>query len=120
MTEATQLRDVISANDIETHLFAEFCKEHLCEDAVIFLLEASRFSLLFDPGDMLREGQRIYALYLDEKSEGRIVVSASESKRIDSVLKAADTGEKGTPASVTAISPQLFEKLTEDACSEQS
>ena len=48
---------------------------------MIFLLEAAMFSLLFDPSDLLVQGQRIFDTYLNPKSEGRIVVSAAKVRR---------------------------------------
>lgn len=63
---------VISANDLEIHLFAEFCRNHMCEESATFLLEVNMFSLLFDPIDLENQAARIFRLYLDPTSEGRI------------------------------------------------
>ena len=41
LTESTTLKEVLKAHDLEVHLFAEYCKEHLCEDQVICLLETN-------------------------------------------------------------------------------
>ena len=71
LTEATTLKEVLKANDLEIHLFAEYCREHMCEDSVIFLLECQTYSLLFDPSDLLAQGKRIYETYIDGGSEGR-------------------------------------------------
>ena len=54
--------NVLKSADLEIHLFAEYCREHFCEDAVIFLLETALFSLLFSllpsnerPGDLIQK-----------------------------------------------------------------
>ena len=51
-----------------------------------------------NPGDA--QAQRIYENYLDDKSEGRIVVSSANQQQVQSVIKAVESGEKGTPASL--------------------
>ena len=47
ITESTTLKDVLKQQDFEIHLFAEYCREFLCEDQVIFLLEVNDYRLLF-------------------------------------------------------------------------
>lgn len=76
---------------IEIHLFAEYCREHLCEDSIIFLLEAKSFQLLFDPRDRLAEARRIFETFLDMGSESRIAASNSvvaECKTVCRVVSA--------------------------------
>lgn len=114
LTQQTTLKDIISANDLEVHLFAEYCREHLCEDCVIFLLEVQMFTLLFDPADLRTQARRVFQAYLDEKSEGRIVASATEMRRVEALLAAVESGELGTPVSVTGITPQLYDKLADE------
>lgn len=84
------LAQILKANDLEIHLFAEYCREHLCEDSIIFLLETALYSLLFDEADLLQQGKRIYDTYLDPTSEGRIVVSDSIFAEISKQVKAAE------------------------------
>lgn len=87
----TTLVEVLKASDLEIHLFAEYCREHMCEEAVTFLLEVNMYSLLFDPLDLETQAQRIFNLYLDNKSEGRIAgVSDRVLNQIKSTLEAAN------------------------------
>ena len=70
---------------------AEYCREHLCEDSIIFLLEAKSFQLLFDPRDRLAEARRIFETFLDMGSESRIAASNSvvaECKTVCRVVSA--------------------------------
>jgi hypothetical protein len=99
---------VLKANDLEIHLFAEYCREHLCEDAVIFLLETAMFGLLFDPSDLLTQGKRIYDTYLDPSSEERIVVAASTYKSVKELIDAAS--KPGQPG----LTPKLFDKVVDE------
>ena len=116
LTEKTTLKEILAANDLEIHLFAEYCREHMCEDSVIFLLETNLFSLLFDPSDLLAQGKRIYETYIDGGSEGRIAVSNHQERLIKATLDAAEKGSagggaQGTPAATSGaggVTPSLF------------
>jgi len=89
ITADTTLAQIIKANDLEVHLFAEYCREHMCEESVTFLLECGMFALLFDPVDLETQAKRIYDLYLDEKSEGRI--SGISDHFINNIKKTLET-----------------------------
>jgi len=113
LTEKTTLKEVLLANDLEVHLFAEYCREWLCEDAVIFLLETNMHSLLFDPQDLYSSSERIYNVYLSPTSEGRIVVSNAEEKKIKDLLEEAkkEVAAKKTPSN---IKPNIFQKVADE------
>jgi len=110
MSKDTRLEDVIAANDLEIHLFAEYCREHLCEDMVIFLLETQMYALLFDASDLLMTGRRIYDTYLDPASESRIVVSDKAQQAIANALTSAGQPKPGM-AGAPPVKPDLFEKV---------
>lgn len=125
ITEKTTLREIIAANDLEIHLFAEFCRAQLCEESVTFLLEAGMFSLLFDPLDLENQAARIFKLYLDPTSEERISgASDKELFRIQGLLQKAGVLEKlvieggkehrestRRDSLQTSITPQLFDTV---------
>lgn len=60
------LKEVLG-DEKEVLLFSEYCRLHMCEEQVLFWLETSDHKLLFDPTDMLQQGQRLYDLYIDSK-----------------------------------------------------
>jgi len=113
LTEKTTLKDILAANDLEVHLFAEYCREWLCEDAVIFLLETNMHSLLFDPNDLYSSADRLYNVYLSPTSEGRIVVSNAEEKKIKDLLEEAKK-EVAAKKSPSNIKPNLFQKVADE------
>jgi hypothetical protein len=87
-------------------------------------LSPLRFSLLFDPLDLEQQAQRIFKLYIDEESEGRIAgISGATTKDLKMVLEAAEVlnmkkinkKEQGRAArrssEATGVTPQLFDKV---------
>ena len=67
----------------------------MCEESVTFLLECGMYALLFDPLDLETQARRIYELYIDDASEGRISgISAVISDKIKSVLEKANVLQK--------------------------
>lgn len=76
------------------------------------------FSLLFDPRDLESQAQRIYNLYLDDKSEGRIAgISDVHIKEIRDTLERAAVlnlnakelrSTKRRPSNDVGISPTMF------------
>jgi len=93
LTADTNLSDVLAQDGIEIHLFAEYCREHLCEDSIIFLLEAKSFQLLFDPRDRLAEARRIFETFLDMGSESRIAASNSVVAECKTAIEEAEKDE---------------------------
>jgi len=86
LTSDSTLKDVLS-DEKEVLLFSEYCKIHYCEEQVLFWLETNDHKLLFDPRDMLAQGQRLYDVYIDEaKSESRINISHKADKDIQAKL----------------------------------
>ena len=124
LTTKTTLAEVLKANDLEIHLFAEYCREHMCEESVTFLLECGMYALLFDPLDLETQARRIYELYIDDASEGRISgISAVISDKIKSVLEKANVLQKSDvkerkstrrESTTTGIDSSLFQKAAEE------
>ena len=134
LTTKTTLAEVLKANDLEIHLFAEYCREHMCEESVTFLLECGMYALLFDPLDLETQARRIYELYIDDASEGRISgISAVISDKIKSVLERANVLQKSDvkerkstrrESTTTGIDSSLFQKAAEEvmqvSCKQQA
>ena len=84
--EDTKLKDILG-DETAVLLFSEYCKIHHCEEQVLFWLEAHDHKLMFDPQDMIEQGERLYELYLDPtKSETLINISERAAKEIRSKL----------------------------------
>lgn len=85
-TENATLKSVLG-DEKQVLLFSEYCKMHLCEEQILFWLEAKDHKLLFDPNDMLQFGQRLYLTYIDMKTaEARINVSDVAAKDVEAKL----------------------------------
>ena len=98
--EDTQLKDMLG-DEKAVLLFSEYCKIHHCEEQVLFWLEAHDHKLLFDPQDMVQQGERLYELYLDPaKSESLINISERATKDIRSKL---DSGKVDRELLATAM-----------------
>ena len=74
LTEATDLKDVLG-DEKEVTLFSEYCRSHFCEEQVLFWLEARDYKLLFDPSDMLSQGEMIFDVYVKASAELRVNIS---------------------------------------------
>jgi len=111
LTADSSLKDILTQDGLEIHLFAEYCREHLCEDSIIFLLEAKSFSLLFDPRDRLAEARRIFETFLDQGSESRIAASNNILADVKSAIEAAEKDENN------ALTADMFSKMCEEVTS---
>lgn len=100
LREDTKLKDMLG-DEKAVLLFSEYCKIHHCEEQVLFWLEAHDHKLMFDPQDMIQQGERLYELYLDPtKSETLINISERAAKEIRSKL---DLGKADRELFATAM-----------------
>ena len=99
-------------NPAATRSFMRFAKEQMCEEALLFWLEANDYALLFQPMDQQTRGQAIYDSYLGSKAKTKVNVSdriiadvctALESKQLNSALFVAAQKEI-----ITYIEQDLF------------
>ena len=123
LTTKTTLAEVLKANDLEIHLFAEYCREHMCEESVTFLLECGMYALLFDPLDLETQARRIYELYIDDASEVGLAEFGGIGDKIKSVLEKANVLQKSDvkerkstrrESTTTGIDSSLFQKAAEE------
>lgn len=85
LTEATDLKDVLG-DEKEVTLFSEYCRSHFCEEQVLFWLEARDYKLLFDPSDMLSQGEMIFDVYVKASAELRVNISDMAAKAVEEKL----------------------------------
>ena len=92
LTAETNLKDVLG-DEKEVTLFSEYCKSHFCEEQVLFWLEARDHKLLFDPYDVLSQGQLIFDAYMNAAAELRVNISDTAMRAVQAKLnaKAVDT-----------------------------
>ena len=108
LNEDATLKEVLS-DERAVLFFSEYCKLHLCEEQVLFWLEAKDHKLMFDPTDMLVQGQRLYDLYIDEKkSEMRINISDKAAKDIKAKLESGRVDRELFNAASLEVPPNAF------------
>ena len=96
----------------------------MCEESVTFLLEAGMYALLFDPLDLENQAARIFKLYLDPESEGRIsgcsdfelyrIQKILEQAKVLEIKKSKDRGSVRRDSDTTQITSLLFQVVARE------
>lgn len=85
---AENLSQVLSGtNPPATRSFTRFCRHELCEEALLFWIEANDYSLLFTPMDQLSRAQSIFDTYMSPKAKYKVNVADSKCKAIAEAIQ---------------------------------
>jgi len=97
---AESIKQVLSGtNPPATRSFTRFTREQLCEEALLFWIEANDFALLFQPLDQQTRAQAIYDTYMGPKAKFKVSVS---DRIAQSVAEALEKKEVTNAIFVTA------------------
>ena len=84
---AENLSQVLSGtNPPATRSFTRFCRHELCEEALLFWIEANDYALLFQKMDQLSRAQSIYDTYMSPMAKYKVNVADSSCKGIKAAI----------------------------------
>jgi len=70
-----------------TRSFSRFAREALCEEALLFWVEANDYALLFQPSDMLSRAAAIYETYMSPDAKYKVNLSDKIIESVDAAIK---------------------------------
>ena len=84
---AESIKQVLSGtNPPATRSFTRFTRDQLCEEALLFWIEANDYALLFQPLDQMSRAQAIFDTYMGAKAKFKVSVSDVIISKIDECL----------------------------------
>lgn len=88
---AESMSQVLSGiNPPATRSFMRFARDELCEEALLFWLEANDYALLFQKMDQISHAQAIYDTYMSPKAKFKVNVADAKIKAVATALANKD------------------------------
>lgn len=112
-TPAQSIHQVTSGtNPGATRSFLRFAREQMCEESLLFWIEANDYGLLFMPSDRHMTANEIYTTFMGASASFKVGVKNSEVSRIKACI---DEGEKAcTSALFLEAQTQVIYQLEHD------